>query len=144
MKKILVFFLITIMIVGCKKKYPDDNAPFHTRSPYKRLTMSEWKIKSFRQLYPNGSYPDCGSDMTCNFLKDGHSEGGCAFIYFAGAPASIVSYNLYFKGTWELINNDNNLKIVNDATHSTIWTIKQLDRKKMNIISDSLELNLER
>jgi hypothetical protein len=141
-KRILLLFIVIVLIGGCKKKYPDDKW-LHIYSPYKRLTRSEWNIISATPIYPCLSHPDCMSELQCSFKTDGTSDGGCSRVNIVGTHVSNVSYNYWFRGNWELINNNNKIKITNDAIHFTIWTIKELDRKKMKLVSDSVEVDFD-
>jgi hypothetical protein len=130
---------------GCKK-YPEDNLPFHLSSAEKRLTKSEWTVKTWTPIYTTTFFPDCssGSDMVCSFSRSGSCDGGCNRISHPGATTSIPSDNYDFSGSWEFANGEKDLVIKHSNGNSTTWLIKELDRTEMKIISDSTVLYLTR
>ncbi len=143
MKKIiLLFILVAFLFDGCKKKYPDDNWVPHFRSPVKRLTKHSWAMKSYTKLV-NFSYSPLADNFKCGFYIDGTCSGGTAVTYTVGQLSYYPSSNNFnFSQSWELINNDETLKIIHDQNHYTLWKIEELESGTLKISNDSVRLEM--
>lgn len=138
MKKIFLFLIVCLLFGNCEKKYEEDMW-LHLRKPSERLTRFRWKVKSLRNLYSNAYPMSCRlEDMQLSFRRTGASGGGCSAQNGPFGP--IKSYQYDLDGTWTLIEGDSKIHIINKTGHFCDWTILQLDRKKLKIISDSVEL----
>ena len=73
-----------------------------------------------------------------------HSDGTCDPRYNAPFQVQTYSYLYDFDGNWELIDNDNKLKITYSRlpSYSRTFTIKRLEKKNLewylNLTSDSV------
>ena len=104
-----------------------------------RLTRHGWNITSYKLIGTKGE-PEL-SDMTSTFYTNGCCEGGSVAVVLPGQVSVYVSLNYDFSGNWELIENDDKLKIQHKFNGSyTVWFIEELDSKKFKIINDSVEL----
>lgn len=133
---ILILSLFVLTIIGCKKEYPDDRWR-HTKTPFKRLTAHEWSYFSHEDLTSyQFTFNSRVRERSIKFKTDGTCEG---IFPTDGGPTS-YSYN--FKGNWELIDDDNKIKITHNSSHYSIWTIHQLERTCFVISNDSIKYHL--
>jgi hypothetical protein len=144
MKLLKLSFISGLLLLLCTcKKYEDDSIWPHFRSPEKRLTLRPWNSFSYYWLLPSHSAPDCPiDDEKITFLKDNTCTGGC-LQGINGTTNLFFSTNFNFDGTWELIENDEKLKITYpNFSKSTVYKILQLDSHTLKMKNDSVLLIL--
>jgi len=139
-----IYILVFIFITGsCKKKYPEDSAIPHFYSPYKRIA-DNWSLKGARIKIGNYSFQTVMAGKF-KFYSGGQCSGGSNRIEFSGTGTSGISFNPYFEGWWELIENNSKLRIHHKQSnnHFTDFEIRKLDSKKMILENDSVRFEFK-
>ena len=139
LKNIILIATYLLLFSNCKKQYPDDSKLFNLKSPKKRL-VGGWIID---QIEPNywglKTVGEGKADIHFN------SSGICTGLGYGNNlwdPTYVFLYD--FNGKWELINNDDKLKITYNKlpSYSRIFTIKRLEKvfftRYLTITSDSV------
>lgn len=136
MKKLLLFSFVFLLFAGCKKQYPDDKWR-HTNGPTKRLTKHSWRFVSHEFLVPNSF--EFGSQFTDGYVK--FKDGGVCWSETQDGLPNDMIYLYDFTGTWELVEDDNKIKITYkiNPSYSKLWTIQRMDRNSLVLYCDSIK-----
>lgn len=134
----LLSFCFAIFIVGgCKKSYPDDRWP-HTNGPLKRLVDHTWVYVDHDNLISyQFDFPAGIAEASIQFYRDGTCKG----IFYR--ESGIFSASNDFRGKWEFVDNDDNIKVTNNNGNYEIWKIHRLTRTGLTISNDSIKYYLK-
>ena len=124
-KKYILLFLFVVFCFTTCKKYPDDVKSPHLQKPEKRIG-GPWSIKKVFNYVNNTTIPlsPCsGNDVVTFSSEDFDGE----FIY------------MNYKGTWELIDKKDKLKIIDENNNDHIYIILQLEKNILVLQDDSLK-----
>jgi hypothetical protein len=103
-------------------------------------------------LYPIERVPGCGVDWVkirggASFAKNGTCTGGCDYangMSVARFTIPVKSHLYNLTGYWKFVDSQRAIQITNYDGHVAYWSILQLDRDKLKIISDSVEFVMVR
>ena len=138
-KNFILLSLLGITLLGCEKKYPDDNRRY-TKTPTERLTCHDWHLYSIKSQisfqYVQNFILTTGEDRyPINFGADNTCTGGTSYPFVSPSP----TYLFNFYGKWEFIENESKIKVINSNGHVNIWTIHSLTKNGLNISNDSIK-----